>query len=47
MVIFKSMQYTYTFEDNTLNVMSLEAYKNIGYVRRNVTILPVKYANSA
>ncbi len=46
MVIFKSSQLTYTFENNCLTVMTLEAYKKAGFTRQNMTALPIKYVNS-
>lgn len=46
MLIFKTMQYTYIVEDNTLTVMTLEAYKNLGYTRKNMTVIPVKYVSA-
>ncbi len=44
--IFKSSQLTYTLEGNTLTVMTLEAAKDLGYTRKNMTVLPVKYVNA-
>ncbi|MBQ8475804.1 hypothetical protein IJ531_01965, partial [bacterium] len=46
LVIFKTMQYTYVMEDNTLTVMTLEAYRNLGYIRQNMTVLPIKYVSA-
>lgn len=45
-IIFKANKLNYTLENNTLNVMSLEASKNMAYSRQNVTVLPVKYVNA-
>ena len=46
LIIFKAMQYTYILEDDTLTVLTLEAYRNLGFVRQNMTVLPIKYANA-
>ena len=46
MVIFKSSQLTYTMDGNTITVMKLDAAKELGYTRRNMTVLPVKYVNA-
>ena len=46
LAIFKSSQLTYTKEGNTLTVMTLDAAKNLGYDRKNMTVLPVKYVNA-
>ena len=46
LAIFKSSQLTYTLEGNTLTVMTLEAAKDLGYARKNMTVLPIKYVNA-
>ncbi|MBR2069667.1 MAG: secretin and TonB N-terminal domain-containing protein [Candidatus Gastranaerophilales bacterium] len=46
LIIFKTLQYTYTFEDNTLTVMTLDAYRSMGYTRQNMTVLPIKYVSA-
>lgn len=46
MVIFKSSQLTYTMDGNTITVMTLEAAKDLGYTRRNMTVLPVRYVGA-
>lgn len=47
LIIFKALQLTYIFDDNTLTVMSLDSYRDLGYTRQNMTVLPVKYANAS
>ncbi len=46
MIIFKSSQLTYLFENNCLTVMTLESYKKAGFTRQNMTSIPIKYVNS-
>ena len=46
LIIFKAMQYTYLLDDNTLTVMTLDAYRELGFTRQNMTVLPVKYASA-
>ncbi len=46
MVIFKSSQLTYMMDGNCITVMTLEASREIGYTRQNMTILPIKYINA-
>lgn len=46
MIIFKSSQLTYTMDHNTLNVMSIDASKDLAYTRQNMTVLPVKYVSA-
>lgn len=46
MTIFKSSQLTYTLDNNTITVMTLEAAKRNAYTRQNMTVIPVKYVNS-
>ena len=40
------MQYTYLLDDNTLMVMTLEAYRDLSFVRQNMTVLPIKYVSA-
>lgn len=46
MVIFKSSQLAYTMDGNCITVMTLEAFKEIGYTRQNMTVIPIKYVNA-
>lgn len=46
MVIFKSSQLTYAMDGNTITVMTLEAAKDLAYVRKSMTVLPIKYVNA-
>lgn len=46
-IVFKTNKLNYTLENNTLNVMSIDASKDMAYSRQNVTVLPVKYVNAA
>ncbi|MBR1617672.1 hypothetical protein IJ670_05920, partial [bacterium] len=46
LVIFKSRQLTYTMDANTLTVMTNDAYKETGYSRQNMTVLPIKYVSA-
>lgn len=44
--IFKSCQLTYVKDGNTITVMKLESAKDFAYVRKNMTVLPIKYVSS-
>lgn len=46
MVIFKSCQLAYVLDGNTISVMTLEAAKDLAYIRKNMTVLPVQYVNA-
>lgn len=46
LAIFKSSQLTYNLEGNTLTVVTLEGAKNLGYNRKNMTVLPIRYVNA-
>ncbi|MBQ4645764.1 MAG: secretin and TonB N-terminal domain-containing protein [Candidatus Gastranaerophilales bacterium] len=45
-IIFKSAQLTYTLDGNTINVMTLEAAKNLAYTQQTMTVIPVKYVSA-
>ncbi|MBQ7286438.1 MAG: secretin and TonB N-terminal domain-containing protein [Candidatus Gastranaerophilales bacterium] len=46
LVIFKSSQLTYTMDGNTITVTTIEAAKDLAYLRSNMTVLPVKYISA-
>ena len=47
MIIFKSLQLTYFKDGKTITVTTLDKAKDLAYTKKSMTVLPIRYVNSA